>query len=63
VRDTREEQTRVAVTLSHGGIIKLGALQGTAALEYRKAKPNDPAPRVEIPNGRIEPAAVLRRVE
>ena len=57
------EQTRVVVTLSNGGIIKLRALQGTAALEYRKANPNDPAPRIEIPDGRIEPTAVLRRVQ
>jgi hypothetical protein len=56
------EQTRVAVILSHGGSIKLGALQGTAVLEYRTANPDDPVPRIEIPAGRIEPTAVLRRV-
>ena len=27
-----------------------------------EGEPNDPAPRIEIPDGRIEPTAVLRRV-
>jgi hypothetical protein len=58
-----EEQTRLAVTLSNGGSIKLRALQGTAVLEYRKANPDDPAPRIVIPDGHIEPTAVLRQVQ
>jgi hypothetical protein len=56
------EQTRVDVTLSNGGFIKLGALRDSAALEYRKADPADLTPRVEIPDGQIDPTAVLRRV-
>ena len=51
------------MTLSNGGIIKLGALQGTAVLGYRTANPNDPAPRIEIPDGRTEPTAVLHRID
>jgi hypothetical protein len=52
-----EEQKRVAVTLSNGERIKLGALQGTAVWSTGRRTPNDPAPRLEIPDGRIEPTA------
>jgi hypothetical protein len=58
--DTR---TRVDVTLSNGGLIKLGALRDSAALEYRKADPADLTPRVEVPDGQIDPKGTVYRNE
>jgi hypothetical protein len=56
-------QQVLAVTLSTGGIIKLLPFKARPRWEYRKANSNDAAPRIEIPDGRIEPTAVLRRVQ
>jgi hypothetical protein len=42
---------RIHVTLSRGGKLKFGELDGAARLEYRRSAPDDPAPTVE--RGRV----------
>jgi hypothetical protein len=55
------DASHVAVTLDTGGQFKAHSVVGAAVVEYRKAKPGDPPPHVEI--GEADPRAVIRRAE
>lgn len=49
--------TRVNVTLTSGGELTVAEVSGPARLEYRRANPNDPTPKLNA--GRVTPPGVL----
>ena len=53
--------TRVKVRLTDPGVLTLGEVNGPARVEYGRANPGGPEPKV-IP-GRVGPGAVVRKVE
>lgn len=55
------ERTRVVVTLTKGGLLFFRELDGSATLQYRKADPRDPNPR--ILGGEVHGAARLQRLD
>jgi hypothetical protein len=55
------EKTRVVVTVSKSGVLRFAALKGTSVLEYRKADPSDPDPR--LGRGSVGPGAEVKRLE
>ena len=52
--------TRAAVTLTGGGELAFAAVGGSARLEYRRANPADPRPKLTA--GRITPPGVVAEV-
>jgi hypothetical protein len=53
--------THVTVTLSRGGRLEAGAINGRSRLDYRLENRGDPAPFVQA--GPVQPGATLRRIE
>ncbi len=53
--------TRVLATLADGGTLKLYGVRDTAVVEYRKSKPGDGAPNIDV--RQRDPGATVRRAE
>jgi hypothetical protein len=54
-------RTRVVVTLTKGGLLYFREISGSVRLQYRKADPRDPDPRVL--GGQVHGAAKLQKID